>query len=113
MLTKSIYKIENLINGKIYIGQSIHPYRRFVEHLYVAKHHLDELPIHFALSKYKKENFSFVIIEENVENYNEREAYWISYYNCLLPNGYNVLPGGQNNPILRGEEHPRNTLLDF
>ena len=78
----------------------------------MARHHLDELPIHLAISKYKEENFSFTVIEENVENYNEREAYWISYYNSLVPNGYNILPGGQNNPILKGEKHPRNTLTD-
>ena len=27
-----IYKIENLINGKVYIGQSIHIERRWQEH---------------------------------------------------------------------------------
>ena len=113
MLTKSIYKIENLTNGKIYIGQSIHPYRRLIEHLYMARHHLDELPIHLALSKYKEENFSFTILEEDIENYNEREAYWISYYNSISPNGYNILPGGQPNPVLKGENHPRNTLTDI
>lgn len=112
MLAKSIYKIENLVNGKVYIGQSIHPYRRLIEHMYMARHHLDELPIHLALAKYKEENFSFSIIEESIENYNEREIYWISYYNSIVPNGYNVLPGGQINPVMKGEEHPRNTLLN-
>lgn len=112
MLVKSIYKIENLSNGKVYIGQSIHPHRRLIEHMYKARHHLDGLPIHLALSKYEEENFSFTILEENVENYNEREAYWISYYNSIAPNGYNILPGGQSNPILKGENHPRNTLTD-
>ena len=68
MLTKSIYKIENLLNGKVYIGQSIHPQRRLVEHLYHAKHHIDTLPIHEALSNYDKEVFSFEILEENIEN---------------------------------------------
>ena len=110
MLTKSIYKIENLNNGKVYIGQSIHPRRRLIEHMYMARHHLDNLPVHLAIAKYKEEAFSFAIIEENIENYNEREAYWINYYNSQIPNGYNILPGGQTNPILKGEAHPRNTL---
>ena len=112
MLKKSIYKIENLNNGKVYIGQSIHPHRRLIEHMYMARRHLDDLPIHLAIAKYKEENFSYAIIEENIENYNEREAYWIAYYNSLVPNGYNILPGGQNNPILKGEKHPRNTVPD-
>lgn len=110
MLTKSIYKIENLNNGKIYIGQSIHPHRRLIEHMYMARHHLDDLPVHLAIAKYKEEAFSFSVLEENVENYNEREAYWINYYNSQVPNGYNILPGGQTSPILKGEAHPRNTL---
>lgn len=110
MLTKSIYKIENLNNGKVYIGQSIHPHRRLVEHMYMARHHLDNLPVHLAIAKYKEEAFSFVVLEENVENYNEREVYWINHYNSQVPNGYNILPGGQTNPILKGEAHPRNTL---
>ena len=110
MLKKSIYKIENLSNGKFYIGQSIHPQRRLVEHMYMARHHLDDLPIHLALAKYEKEAFSFSILEENIENYNEREAYWINYYDSLIPNGYNLLPGGQTSPVLKGENHPRNTL---
>lgn len=112
MLKKSIYKIENLNNGKIYIGQSIHPHRRLIEHMYMARHHLDDLPIHLAIAKYKEEAFSFTVIEEDVENYNEREAYWIKYYNSLVPNGYNILSGGQDTPILKGEKHPRNTLKD-
>jgi group I intron endonuclease len=110
MLKKSIYKIENLNNGKIYIGQSIHPHRRLIEHMYMARHHLDDLPIHLAIAKYKEECFSFTIIEEDIENYNEREAYWIAHYNSLVPNGYNILPGGQSTPVLKGENHPRNTI---
>ena len=73
MLKKSIYKIENLNNGKVYIGQSIHPHRRLIEHMYMARHHLDDLPIHLAIAKYKEEAFSFAILEEDVENYNERD----------------------------------------
>lgn len=34
-MEKAIYKIENKINHKIYIGQSIHPNQRFAEHLRV------------------------------------------------------------------------------
>lgn len=53
MLKKSIYKIENLNNGKVYIGQSIHPHRRLIEHMYMARHHLDDLPIHLAIAYIK------------------------------------------------------------
>ena len=50
-----IYKIENLINHKVYIGQSIEIERRWQKHL-GAK---DDFVIHRALRKYGKENFSF------------------------------------------------------
>ena len=55
-----IYKIENLINHKVYIGQSIEIEKRWQKHL-SAK---DDFVIHRALQKYGKENFSFQIIEE-------------------------------------------------
>ena len=35
-----IYKIENLINGKIYIGQSIHIERRWNEHCQTSSYSL-------------------------------------------------------------------------
>lgn len=71
-MTCGIYKIENLKNGKIYIGQSIEIERRFQKHL-VAK---DDFYIHKALRKYGKENFTFQIIEEcDLKILNEREIY--------------------------------------
>lgn len=40
-------------------------------------------------------NFIFEIIEE-IDNtlLNERECYWITYYNSKTPNGYNITDGG-------------------
>lgn len=45
--------------------------------------------INSAIKKYGKENFSFEILEY-AENYNEREKFWIKYYNSKVPNGYNI-----------------------
>ena len=60
-----IYKIENLINGKVYIGQSNNIERRFSQHQssYEQKRFLDK-PLYKAFAKYGIENFSFTIIEE-------------------------------------------------
>ena len=82
-----IYKIQNKINNKIYIGQSVHIERRFQEHCFPSKTSV----ISKAIQKYGKDNFIFDIVEEcNIGELNEKEWYWIKYYNCLVPNGYNV-----------------------
>lgn len=86
-MTCGIYKIENLLNGKIYIGQSIHIEVRWQEHCRASTKSL----IGKAISKYGKENFTFQIIEECAEScLNEREAFYIRYYQSLVPNGYNI-----------------------
>lgn len=87
-----IYKITNLINGEAYIGQTINFERRKKEHL-KAK---DNFAIHNAIRKYGIDNFSWEILEECSENLlNEREKYWISYYNTYKE-GYNSTRGGEN-----------------
>ena len=108
IITKFIYKITNLINGKIYIGQTVHPNKRWIEHKYKARNELDNYPIHLAIKKYGEENFSFEVLEET-ENYDEREKELIKQYNSLCPNGYNVAIGG-NSLVMYGENHPRNTI---
>lgn len=88
-----IYKIENLINHKIYIGQSIDIKTRWYKH----KSSKDDLLIHRALQKYGSSNFSFDIIEEcPQEELNDKEKYYIKYYNSLIPTGYNMTPGGNS-----------------
>ena len=82
-----VYKIENLINGKIYIGQSIHIERRWKEHCIPSSKSL----IGKAIKKYGKENFSFQVLNECAqENLDELEEYYISKYNSITPNGYNI-----------------------
>lgn len=49
------------------------------------------------MAKYGYENFYYEILESQIENFDEREQYWIKQYNSLVPNGYNVSPGGNSN----------------
>lgn len=103
-----IYKITNLINGKIYIGQSIHIERRFYEHQH-KEYWDDKKVLYKAFRKYGLNNFSFEIIEECLEEQlNIREKYWIDYYNSY-ENGYNMTSGGEIN---FGENHPRHKLTE-
>lgn len=109
MTKKYIYKIENTINGKIYIGQTTDPHRREREHFRNTPSYRDRKRnkvLYKAMDKYGMENFTFEIIEKEIENYNERERYWIKYYNCIVPNGYNMTEGGEEPPVFKKEEHP-------
>lgn len=107
-MIKAIYQIINKINGKRYIGQSVHPDKRLWEHKNCSIGSKDNYPIHNAIAKYGIENFDFQIIEWT-EDFDNREAYYINKYNTLCPNGYNVINGGHS-PIMIGECHPRNTI---
>lgn len=90
-----IYKIENLKNGKIYIGQSYNISYRWIHHksdLRGGIHHNKHLQN--AWNKYGEDNFSFEILEEcERELLNSREQYWINYYDSFN-NGYNFDNGG-------------------
>ena len=86
-----IYKITNIQNNKVYIGQTIRPIKdRFHRHINDAMNNI--LDTHFAraIRKYGKDNF---IIEEidfanNQNELNKKEQYWIRYYDSIY-NGYN------------------------
>ena len=94
-----IYKIENLINQKIYIGQSIDIKERYKQHIYKAFNKNEagyNQIIHLAFRKYGIENFKLEVLEEcALEELDEKEQYWITKLNTITPNGYNILPGGQ------------------
>ena len=92
-----IYKITNRINGKIYVGQSNNIKRRFWEHQ--NRGAASRIPVDAAIEKYGSENFQYDIIEEClVEKLNERETYWIKYFNSI-ENGYNLSEGGNQQSI--------------
>ena len=93
-----IYKIENLINHKVYIGQSKNIERRWTEHRTRVNYaRNDNLPLYRAFRKYGIENFSFEVIEQcNVEKLNEKEKKYIQLYNSFAPNGYNATLGGES-----------------
>lgn len=97
-----IYKITNNINGKVYIGQSICIEKRWKNHKNYFGKGKEDYPLYRAFSKYGIDNFSFEVIEEcEVDLLNEREIYWISFYNSNQRKfGYNqTLGGSYSTPI--------------
>lgn len=101
-----IYKIENKVNGKVYIGQSIDIKTRWKCHInYLNNGTHNNKHLQSAWNKYGKENFSFNIIEEcDVEDLNEREIYWIDKYDSYInKNGYNLTLGGDGGRTIESE----------
>ena len=93
-----IYKITNTINSKSYIGQTIQNVKeRFYQHCATkCSQAILNMVIHKAINKYGKSNFTIEVIEEvESTNLNDREKYWIRYYNSYN-NGYNSTEGGQD-----------------
>ena len=93
-----IYKITNKINGKSYIGQTIQNVKeRFYQHCATkCSQAILNMVIHKAINKYGKSNFTIEVIEEvESTNLNDRERYWIKYYDSYN-NGYNSTKGGQD-----------------
>ena len=104
-----IYKITNLTNGKIYVGQAVshilnhkryRPYGhegRFRCHISEAfstkknqSHYLNN-----AIRKYGVADFVVDLIEYcEIINADERETHYIKELNSLFPNGYNLKNGG-------------------
>ena len=88
-----IYKIENKINGHVYIGQT----QRKLE--YRVNYHScsNKFPIGRAFKKYGADAFIIAVIDHasSKDELDEKENYWIKFYNCKVPNGYNLTDGGE------------------
>jgi group I intron endonuclease len=96
-----VYKITNLINGKLYIGKADDVVERWQKHLSDTRT-MRGFILHNAIRKYGKENFDISVIEEceSEEKALEREMFWIAEYKtniCKYGNqfGYNLTDGGE------------------
>lgn len=94
-----IYKITNLVNGKIYIGQTIKTLEKR------KKQHLSKYnncpALKNALVKYGYNNFNWEILENafSILELNTLEEFYINKFDCLAPKGYNLKQGGHNKAL--------------
>ena len=89
-----IYKIENNISKKVYIGQTINYTKRIRQHKYhLRKGDHDNKYLQKDFNEYGLTSFKFSIIEEcdDIQAL-ERETYWINYYEGIeSSNTYNMV----------------------
>lgn len=87
--------ITNKSNVKKYIGKSVRIEKRLAEH----KRAKTNMAISKAIREYGPDSFSYEILELCSEDMlDDRESYWIDYYNTYSGNGYNAAPGGEGAP---------------
>jgi len=94
-----IYCARNITNDKRYIGQTTRSLnRRKKEHIGQANRG-GEYAIHQAIRKYGEDNFEWTILDHahSQIELDEKEKFWIKYWNCFYDGGYNMATGGQCN----------------
>lgn len=107
-----IYKILNTISGKCYIGETTkeNPEDRWKEHIRLIKRNTGCPALKDAMKKYGVDKFRFeiLIICFDEDRYIYEKDY-IKKYNSQVPNGYNILPGGEGGGFL-GKHHSEAAL---
>ena len=95
-----IYKAQNKINNKIYIGQTVKDVNeRIMTHFKINKYYFQR-----ALNKYGIKSFIISVIDhaKTHDDLNGKEKYWIAFYDCKAPCGYNCTDGGDG---VKGYKH--------
>lgn len=102
-----IYKINNLVNGKLYVGQTVYDInKRFREHKHSSITKTTYL--YNAMRKYGIDNFTIEEIDtaDSLDDLNNKEIEWIKKLNTKIPNGYNIVDGGNG---IKGFHHTKET----
>lgn len=100
-----IYCVANKINNKKYIGQTIQSLnKRKRDHIHSIIN--NETAFQKAINKYGIDNFIWEIIDyaETQEELDDKEVFWIDYYDTYGSGGYNMTIGGRGNNKATGEK---------
>lgn len=96
-----VYKITNIINKKCYVGITTRCIsKRFKEHIEAGLYDKTKnSPLHSSIKKYGKNCFKVDVLYTATDFIElcRMEQYYIKELNTMIPNGYNLLPGGHNN----------------
>lgn len=91
-MNAQIYVVTNKINGKQYVGQTINPH--------LPRGHGRLMKV--AYKKYGVDGFDYKVIASGINNRNTLnclERMWISIFNTISPNGYNIESGGSEKQV--------------
>ena len=108
-----VYKIQNKINGKIYIGKTEKTIdERYSKHLSNARKKINR-HLYDSMNHYGYENFEVSLVENCKSSVElcERERYWIQYYDSISPKGYNMTTGGDGGYTLSSWDEEQKTQL--
>ena len=88
-----VYRIINQISGKCYVGSTDNFDRRKYEHIISStsqSYDSYNYPLQKAFRKYGLENFTFEIVEDNIDpnDIAQKEQYYIIYFNSLVNTGH-------------------------
>ena len=98
MIHGVVYLIQNMVNGKRYVGQTTKPLdARIAQHMHGG------IVVDKAIQKYGIENFRYGVIKTcaSAEELNYWEKYFIAALKSKAPYGYNMTDGGDGVPGLK------------
>lgn len=107
-----IYRITNLENQKVYIGQTSEekPNTRWRAHKRAVNYGNGCPVLSNAIKCHGVEKFKFEVIHTCLnEELDKYEIEYIKHYNCIVPNGYNVQEGGSVGGMFKGHCHTDET----